>query len=95
MHVHVILLCPLLLRRGLHLPLLLRLLLLLHMRAPHPCMLRLDTVGSQAPRGSKSVKGGVSGLAEDLRPVSEVEAGVNFRPAGGVRGQVAGSLAGR
>ena len=28
---------------------------------------------------------------EDLRPVSEVEAGVNFRPAGGVREQVAGS----
>ena len=34
----------------------------------------------------------MSGPAEDLRPVSEVEAGVNFRPAGGVRGQVAGSL---
>ena len=30
--------------------------------------------------------------AEDLRPVSEVEAGVNFRSAGGVRGLVAGSL---
>ena len=30
-------------------------------------------------------------MAEDLLPVSEVEAGVNFRPAGGVRGQVAGS----
>ena len=29
---------------------------------------------------------------EDLRPVSEVEAGLNFRLAGGVRGQVAGSL---
>ena len=27
-----------------------------------------------------------------MRPVSEVEAGVNFRPAGSVRGQVAGSL---
>ena len=37
-------------------------------------------------------KGGVSGPAENLLPVSEVEAGVNFRPAGGVRGQVAGSL---
>ena len=37
----------------------------------------------------------VSGLAEDLRPVSEVEAEVNFRPAGGVRGQVAGLLPGR
>ena len=52
-------------------------------------------VGSQGPRGRKRVKGGVSGPAEDLRPVSEVEAGVNFRPAGGVRGQVAGSLPGR
>ena len=41
--------------------------------------------------GGRSSKGGVSGPAEDLRPVSsEVEAGVNFRPAGGVRGQVAG-----
>ena len=33
--------------------------------------------------------------AEDLRPISEVEAGINFRPACGVRGQVAGSLPGR
>ena len=32
---------------------------------------------------------------EDFHPVSEVEARVNFRPAGGVRGQVAGSLPGR
>ena len=38
---------------------------------------------------------GFSRPAEDLRPVSEVEAGVNFRPAGRVRGQVAGSLPGR
>ena len=45
-------------------------------------------VGSQGPRGRKRVKGGVSGPAEDLRPVSEVEAGVNVRPAGRVRGQV-------
>ena len=51
-----------------------------------------DTVRVQGPTGTKRVKGGVSGLAEDLRPVSEVEAGVNLRPAGGVRGQVAGSL---
>ena len=51
--------------------------------------------GSQGPRGRRCSKGGVSGLAEDLRPVSEVEAGVNFRPAGGVRGQVAGPLPGR
>ena len=49
-------------------------------------------VGSQGPTGRKSVKGGVSGPAEDLRPVSEVEAGVNFRPAGRVRRQVAGSI---
>ena len=33
--------------------------------------------------------------AEDLRPVSEVEAGVNFRPAGGVRRQVVGSFSGQ
>ena len=40
--------------------------------------------GSQ---GRKRAKGGVSGPAEDLRTVSEVEAWVNFRPAGGVRGR--------
>ena len=51
-----------------------------------------DTVRVQGPTGTRRVKGGVYGPAEDLRPVSEVEAGVNFRPAGGVRGQVAGSL---
>ena len=54
-----------------------------------------DTVRVTGPTGTRRVKGGVSGPAEDLRPVSEVEAGVNFRPAGGVRGQVAGSLPGR
>ena len=54
-----------------------------------------DTSRVQGPTGTMRVKGGVSGPAEDLRPVSEVEAGVNFRPAGGVRGQVAGSLPGR
>ena len=48
--------------------------------------------GRKGPTGTKRVKGGVSRLAEDLLRVSEVEAGVNFRPAGGVRGQVAGSL---
>ena len=52
-------------------------------------------VGRQGPTRRKSSKGGVSGPAEDLRPVSEVEAGVNVRPSGGVRGQVAGSLPGR
>ena len=36
--------------------------------------------------GTRRVKGGGSGPAEDLRTFSEVEAGVNFRPAGGVRG---------
>ena len=45
-----------------------------------------DTVRVQGPTGTRSSKGGVSGPAEDLRPVSEVEAGVNFRPAGGARG---------
>ena len=35
------------------------------------------------------------GFQSGRTPVSEVEAGVNFRPAGGVRGQVAGSLPGR
>ena len=54
-----------------------------------------DTVRLQGPTRRRGTKGGVSGPAEDLRPVSEVEAGVNFRPAGGVRGQVAGSLPGR
>ena len=48
--------------------------------------------GRQGPTRRKGSKGGVSGLAEDLRPVSEVEAGVNIRPASGVREQVAGSL---
>ena len=47
---------------------------------------------SHSPTGRKGSKGGVSGLAEDLRPVSEVEAGINLRPAGGVRRQVAGSI---
>ena len=55
-----------------------------------------DTVRLQGPtRRRRGTKGGVSGPAEDFLPVSEVEAGVNFRPAGGARGQVAGSLPGR
>ena len=45
--------------------------------------------------GRRSTKGGVSGPAEDLRPVSEVEAGVNVRPAGGVREQVGDSISRR
>ena len=48
-----------------------------------------DTARVKGPTGRRCTKGGVSGPAEDLLPVSEVEAGVNFRPAGGVRGQVA------
>ena len=52
-------------------------------------------IGREGLTGRRSTKGGVSGPAEDLRPVREVEAGVNFRPAGRVRGQVAGSLPGR
>ena len=54
-----------------------------------------DTVRSQVPTGRRCTKGGVSSLAEDLRPVSEVEAGVNFRPAGWVRRQVVGSFSGQ
>ena len=45
-------------------------------------------LGYRVPRA----QGGSKVPAEDLRPVSEVEAGVNFRPVGGVQGQVAGSL---
>ena len=41
-----------------------------------------DTVRVKGPTGTRRVKGGVSSPAEDLRPVSEVEAGANFRPAG-------------
>ena len=41
-----------------------------------------DTGRVEGPTGRRSSKGGVSGPAEDLHPVPEVEAGVNFRPAG-------------
>ena len=51
-----------------------------------------DTVRVRGPTGTRRVKEGSSGPAEELRSVTEVEAGVNFRQAGGVRGQVAGSL---
>ena len=54
--------------------------------------LNSGVLSRKGPTGTRRVKGGVSGLAEDLRPVSEVETGVNFRPAGGARGQVAASL---
>ena len=40
---------------------------------------------SQGPTRRKGTKGGVSSPPEDLRPVSEVEAGVNFRSTGGAR----------
>ena len=56
------------------------------------CVLRELVKGRQGPMWRRGSKGGVSGPADDVRPVSEVEAGVNFRPAGGVRRQVAGSL---
>ena len=51
-----------------------------------------DTGWVKGPTSTRRIKGGFSGPAEDLRLVSEVEAGVNVRPAGGVREQVAGSL---
>ena len=51
-----------------------------------------DTVRVQGPTWRRGSKGGVSSPPEDLLPVSEVEAGVNFRLAGGTRRQVAGSL---
>ena len=41
-----------------------------------------DTGRVTGPTGTRRVKGGVSSPVEDLRPVTEVEAGVNFRPAG-------------
>ena len=47
-----------------------------------------DTGRVQGPTGRRCTKGGVSGPAEDLRPVSEVEAGVSLRPASQSRGQV-------
>ena len=96
LHVRVLvlrcLLLPLLRVFALHL--LACLMLLLHMHVPHSCMLHTirgrTRLGLRVPRA-----GGVSGPAEDLRPVPEVEAGVNFWPAGGVRWQVVGSLPGR
>ena len=55
---------------------------LLHMRLSHSNSWS-DTGRFHGPTGTRSVKGGVSGPAEDLRPVSEVEAEVKFsgRPA--------------
>ena len=49
-------------------------------------------VARQGPTGRKRVKGGGSSPAEDLLRVSEVDAGVKFRPAGTVRVQVVGHL---
>ena len=57
------------------------------MHAAHSHNSWSDTVSLQGPSGRKRVKEEFSGPAEDLRPVSEVEAGVNFRPAGSVREQ--------
>ena len=51
-----------------------------------------ETGRVQGPTERRCTKGGVSGTAKDLRSVSEVEAGVIFRPADGVGEQVAGSL---
>ena len=50
---------------------------------------------ASAPKIPRLLLTFLSGPTEDLLPVSEVEAGVNFRLAGWVRGQVAGSLPGR
>ena len=44
--------------------------------------------GRKGPTGRRSTKGGVSGPARELRPVSEVESGVNFRPAGRIRNRL-------
>ena len=49
-----------------------------------------DTGRFLGPTGRRCTKGGVSGPAEDLLPVSEVEAGVIFRPTGGIRGSLPG-----
>ena len=54
-----------------------------------------DTVRVQGPTGTRRVKGGVSGPAEDLRPVSEVETRVNFLPASQAWGQVVVQSSGR
>ena len=49
-------------------------------------------VGRQGPTWRRGSKGGVASPAEDLLPVSEEDAGVNFRLVGGFWRQVAGSL---
>ena len=49
----------------------------------------------EGPTGRRRTKRGVSGPAEDLLPVSEVEAEAHFRLAGGVRRQVVGHIPGR
>ena len=73
---------------------LLRSLLLLHMRMRRSCTVLAirGRVESRVPREGGVPKVGFPVGAEDLRPVSEVDAGVNFRPAGVVRVQVAGLL---
>ena len=58
--------------------------------APPMPVARKSSVSSQG-----GTKGGASSSTEDLRPISEVEAGVHFRSAGQVRGQVVGHSPGR
>ena len=84
----------------LHLVLVLRLhsclMLLFHMLMPHPCMMH----GIQLPvlvrvPGRGEVPKLEVAPAENFRLVSEVEAGVNFGPAGQARRQVAVHSSGR
>ena len=49
----------------------------------------------RVPRGGWVPKVGVSSWTEDVRPVSEMEAGVNFRCAGEVLEQVVVHIPGR
>ena len=75
LHVHVSLLCLVFLRLLPLLLLLLRLLLFLH-STPMPVAHNSwsDTGRAKGPTGTRNTKGGVSGPAEDLRPVSKMEA---------------------
>ena len=91
MHVHVLLVLSLHLRHFLALVFhLLCCLLLVHMSTS--C--NLDGC-SQGPTGRRPAKGGVSDPAQDLRPVSDLETEVNFRPADQAREQVVVHSSGR
>ena len=83
MHVLVPLLCPLLLRHCPLLPFLLRLLLLLHMRASHPCMVHTirgrTRLGYRVPRAQRGSKVGFLVRPKICALSPEVDAGVNFR----------------